>query len=220
VWWLVGLLPMVYDQIARRERQSQPWDLVQQVLRRVYVIIPWVMLVIHLSLWHWARRSAFHLADVGPVLFGLTVAATRMKWEPQVRFWVRTVPMVALGLTLVAPVGQLQWLWTFAGETHRVLPVHLAMGATVLTYGYLGTLLQFLCCGAVVSVGALGYVFQGWIVHAWRTAVRFCIDILPTSAIGLGVTAIGAAFVLLGIGSMVSLRRTAKTDVKDEVCGT
>src|SRR5262249_3525857 len=37
LWWLVGLLPVVYDVLARTDRPRQ-WDLVQNVIRRVYLI--------------------------------------------------------------------------------------------------------------------------------------------------------------------------------------
>jgi formate/nitrite transporter FocA (FNT family) len=82
----------------------------------------------------------------------------------------------------------------------------------MLTYGYMASLMYFLCSFTAVSLMGLGYAFQGWILHVCRQMAKFGIEILPHSVFSWGITAIAAAFVLLGIGSVLSLRRTAGTD--------
>jgi len=209
LWWLVGLLPLVYDQIARNDRRPQQWDVVQQVIRRVYLIAPWVMLVIHLGFSHWAHNTDFHVANVAPILLGLAIASTRLRLGSNLRFCARAFPALAVALSLLAPAGQLQWVVDITGEAHHVLPAHFAVVGSILTYGYMATLFHLLGAMLAVSLMGTGYVFQAWIMAAMRQVVRFLGQLVPTTVIAWGVTAIVAAFVLLGVGSYFSLRRTA-----------
>jgi hypothetical protein len=208
LWWLVGLLPVVYDVMARCEGQQPQYDRVQQVIRRVYVIAPWVMLVAHLGVSHWTHSTGFQAADLTPVLFGLAIASARVKFGPSMRAWVRVVPIVALACSLLSASDEMLWVIHFAGDTHRIVPLHFAIGGTLLTYGYMASVWHFIGSAVVVSVMAAGYVFQGWVIYTCRAAIQLCIGMLPDSTISWGVTAIGAAFVLLGAGAVVSLRRT------------
>jgi hypothetical protein len=208
LWWLVGLLPLVYVQLARAERPHPPWDLVQNVIRRVYLIAPWVMLTAHLGFAHWAHHSDFHLADVAPPLLGLAIASRRLALRPDLRLLARSLPAVALILTLLAAPGELQWFLPLGEAGRTVAPAHFTIAATILTYGYLATTFQFLCSVATVTLVGAGYVFQSWIAAACRSLGRFFLNQLPATAYAWGVTAILTAFVLLGIGTYLSLHRT------------
>jgi hypothetical protein len=210
LWWLVGLLPVVYDLLARAERPHPPWDLVQNVIRRVYLIAPWVMLVAHMGFSHWAHHSDFYLADVAPPLLGLAIASRRVHLRPDMRLLARSLPAVALLLTLLAAPGELQWLLPLGEEGRMVAPAHFTIAATILTYGYLASAFYFVCSALTVMVVGLGYTLQSWILAAIRAAARFLMDLLPATAYAWGVTAIFMAFVLLGIGTYLSLQRTRK----------
>jgi hypothetical protein len=208
LWWLVGLLPLIYDQLARADRPHPQWDLVQNVIRRVYLIAPWVMLVVHMGFAHWAHQSEFYLPDVAPVLLGLAIAAGRVHLRPDLRVLARCLPAVALILTLLADPGELQWLVPVGNLGHMVTPAHLTMAGAILTYGYLASAWYFLIALATVITFGTGYIFQYWIFAALRATLRFLLNLLPTTAYAWGVTAILAAFILLGIGTYLSLRRT------------
>ena len=212
LWWLVGLLPLIYDQLAHADRPHPQWDLVQNVIRRVYLIAPWIMLVAHMGFAHWAHQSEFYLADIAPPLLGLAIAARRVNLRPDLRLLTRCLPAVALILTLLADAGELQWLVPVGEATRMVAPAHVTIAATILTYGYLASAFQFfISLLTVVAVGT-GYIFQSWIITALRATLRFLLNQLPTTAYAWGVTAILAAFILLSIGTYLSLNRTRKPD--------
>jgi hypothetical protein len=210
LWWLVGLLPLIYDLLARAGRPHPQWDLVQNVIRRVYLIAPWIMLVAHLGFSHWAHHSDFHLADVAPPLLGLAIAARRVALPAELRRLARGIPAMALLLTLLAAPGDLQWLLLlpFGHAGHVLVPAHFTLVATVLTYGYMGTAFQFLCTVLTVVLVGTAWMLGTWIIAALRAIIRFLIDLLPTTAYAWGVLAIFGAFALLGVGTYLSLRRT------------
>ena len=208
LWWLVGLLPVVYDQLARAEGANRPWDLVQNVIRRVYVIAPWCMLVAHMGFAHWAHHCDFQLADAAPPLLGLAIAAGRINLTGDLRLLVRIMPALALVATLLSPAGDLQWLISLDDQTHTVLPAHITIAALILTYGYMASMFQLLCAALSVLLVGAGYLLQSWIFAALRGTARFLAGWLPATVYAWGMTAILTAFVLLGIGTYLSLNRT------------
>jgi hypothetical protein len=207
LWWLVGLLPLVYDQLARAERPHPPWDLVQNVIRRVYLIAPWIMLVAHLGFAHWAHQSDFQLADVAPPLLGLAIASRRVNLRPDLRRLARLLPALALILTFLAAPGDFQWRLLLGDQVRVIAPAHITIAATILTYGYLASAFQFLCAALIVLVAGTGYVFQSGILTALAAISRFLVRQFPTTAYTWGLTAIVTAFLLLGIGTYLSLHR-------------
>ena len=208
LWWLVGMLPVIYDLLARADRPHPQWDLVQNCIRRVYLIAPWCMLVIHMGFSHWAHHSDFHLADVAPPLLGLAIASTRVTLEPNLRLIPRIVPALALLLTFMAPAGPLQWSIPCLDEARNLSPAHLTIAATILTYGYMASMFQLLCSALTVFLIATGYLFETYILAACRATVRFLISLLPATVYAWGLTTILLAFLLLGAGTLVSLKRT------------
>ena len=116
-WWVVGILPLAYDLIARWTGAGQR-DAVQQVVRRVYLMGPWVMLVAHVGFSHWAHQSDFVLADVGPVLLGMAIASRRVELGVVERAVVRILPAAAVLVTWIG-IGELGWRWRCRGPTCR-----------------------------------------------------------------------------------------------------
>jgi hypothetical protein len=204
-WWAVAVLPAVYDWLARAEGPRQ-WDLVQNVIRRVYVIAPWVMLVAHLRFAHWAHNSAFQLVDAAPILFGLAIASMRAGWQRAP--FVRLLPAVALIVCVLAPARSLQFELSLADAAHTLSPWHLALIAAMLTYGYMSSMFHFWCAAIAAFAMSVGYLFQTWIIAWLRAGMRFLVWMLPDTVMAWGAGAILVAFVLLGVGTIVSLRRT------------
>ncbi len=205
LWWMVGLLPLVYDILVCTDRPRQ-WDLVQNVIRRVYVIAPWVMLLAHLGFSHWAHHSDYQLADAGPPLLGLAIASRRLNLQKT--SLVRMIPAMAFLLTLFSSTQALQWHLSIAGDAHTILPAHFAIAATILTYGYMASTFQFLCSALAVVIIAASYLFQSRILAALRATIRFLLNLLPDTLISWGITTILLAFALFGAGALISLKRT------------
>jgi hypothetical protein len=208
LWWLVGLLPVIYDLLARAERGHEDWDLVQNVIRRVYLIAPWCMLVIHMGFSHWAHHSDFHLADVAPPLLGLAIASTRLTLESNLRLIARVLPALALILTFMVPAGPLQWPIPFMEEARTVTPAFITIAATILTYGYMASMFHLLCAALTLFLIGTGFLFETYVLAALRAAIRFIVSLLPTTVYAWGITAILLAFLLLGAGTFWSLKRT------------
>jgi hypothetical protein len=67
---------------------------------------------------------------------------------------------------------------------------------------------QFLCALLTLSLLGMGYLFQTWIVAMLVNIGRLIVEMLPDTVLSWGMAAISAAFILLGLGSYMSLRRT------------
>jgi len=206
LWWLVGLLPMAYDVVTRAQGKSPEWDLVQNVVRRVYLMAPWVMLLIHLRFSHWAHHSDFYLADAAPALLGIAVASLRLRLDFAWRFAMRLLPAAALFLAMTAPI-ELRWRLHIADEMLTLTPGLILVAGTILTYGYMASMFQFFCAAVALSVIVCGYVFQDMLLKVVSAMVRFIEWLLPTTTYAWGMLTILVAFVLLGVGSAISLRR-------------
>jgi hypothetical protein len=212
--WLVGLLPVIYDLAARVWWRHEPWDLVQNVVRRAYVIAPWCMLVLHIVFWREAARYALTGADLAPALLGLAAVSGRFNFKPQWRTAIRFVPAIALLITLFLPDEEMRWMVRIGAEMKTVTAVHFMLAGTILTYGYMGTLWHLVAASGTVLATGLGYIFMAWISEGMRLGMRTAGGLIPTTALTWGITTIGAAFVLLGVGTWLSLRRTKEAEAK------
>jgi hypothetical protein len=208
--WVVGLLPVIYDVVTRVWWRQEPWDRVRNVVRWVYVIVPWAVLVLHLVFWRVTLCYRLSLADLGPVLLGLAAVSRRFNLEPNWRWTARLVPAMAFFMTLALRGEDVQWVFRIGEATKEVTAVHIMLAGTILTYGYMGTLWHLMAAGGTVMALGLGYLFMAWITQGVREGARTVVGIVPTTVYGWSVTTIGAAFVLLGIGGYLGLRRIGK----------
>ena len=78
-WWVVGLLPLAYDLLARIAPLAADISPQQKFLRRAYIIVPWLFLIAHLAFFQYAYRSPFVFADLSPALLGLAIATVRLR---------------------------------------------------------------------------------------------------------------------------------------------
>ena len=146
LWWLVGLLPPFYVWLTPLRTAggeavpvtlpAERWDVVQNVIRRTYVIAPWILMVMHVSFSHWAHHSDFQLADVAPVLLGLALASTRVHLATGWRVITRFMPLAALFCAL-ADGNVIRWIVDLTGSPVTVFPLHFAVAAVVVVYGFM-----------------------------------------------------------------------------------
>jgi hypothetical protein len=218
LYWVVGLLPVAYDLLARAWPGEVGGDAVRKVVRRTYVVVPWVLLVAHLGFSHWAHHSDFAVADVAPLLFGLTVAASRVGLNPTWRALVRILPAVAFLLSLGAPEA-LSLPVAFGPALPQIPPELLALVGMATTYAYVTSMLAtavtigLICCFAGI------YLMQDWIGRILRgtaavgsRSMEAAWSSVPATSGAWGALAIGVAFVLLGLGSWRALRQPRHRD--------
>jgi hypothetical protein len=213
LWWIVGLLPVAYDLLARADTTPLRFDLVQTVIRRTYLVAPWLMLVIHLRFSHWAHHADFVWADLAPVCLGLAVAMTRTRLPLPVQQVQWLLPLAALLLTLTAPADLIIPM-PFFPAVESLRPGVLVLLATLITYGYLVSLWAALWTSVFLFLACCTFILQDRIyailLFFLRIAARIynaLADLVPHTAAAWGVVAIAAAFLFLALGARLSLRR-------------
>jgi hypothetical protein len=218
LWWIVGMLPVAYDLLARSDKAPAQYDLVQTVIRRTYLVAPWVMLVIHLRFSHWAHHADFAWADLAPVCLGLAIAATRAHVPVAALQFTRLLPVAALLMTLGAP-ADLAFPLPFFPAAETLRPGVLVLFASLVTYSYLISLwaafwtfiMLFLACCTFIVQDRI-YTVLLYLLRLAARLLNFLEAQVPQSSGAWGVIAIVAAFVFLGAGARLSLRRsTART---------
>ena len=205
VWWVVGLLPVAYDLIAGKEVMTLTGR--QQVLRRSYVIAPWLMLIAHLGYYHYVYEAPFTAACLSPVMLGLAVATRRVgasafATEGNWRFMRAALPVVAVLMAMMRM------------EDAAVPSVQVTLAASVVVCGYFVSLSVAGWAVVLVGVVAAGRAVWPTVVDVagrgravGESSLRGLVGLLPTTTLGWGVVAMIGAFVLLGVGAMMSLRR-------------
>lgn len=207
-WWTVGMLPLLYDLLSRFILADDTRGPHAHFIRRLHLVIPWLMLIAHLSFFHWVYHADFHIMNLTPVLLGLAVATryinpTRYWPAGQLRFMRYALPVLAVLFTLLS-----------ADHSDNSHPIALTLGATLITYTYLFDI-RFAPL-AVGIVGLLGFLYaygptpyqiQAFINKLLARIEAIIQFILPNTNLGWGIVAIIGAFILLALGSFVSLKR-------------
>jgi hypothetical protein len=224
-WWVSGLLPVVYAFLAPMPPRIAPAPGADvrtnmlssehaRILSRLLLALPLLSIVAHLSLCHWVYKSTFCLADVAPLLIGAAVAIGRSELlaiSPATRMRLQlTLPAFAVLLssfgvpdTTIFPAGGVS-----------LSPLRMTLFAAALVYldalwrcRHLLLALAVLTCGGGV---VLGYSVAGikqnllWLAREIAETVD---RLVPRTLHEWGVVSIGAAFLLLALGAVVSLTR-------------
>jgi len=95
------------------------------------------------------------------------------------------------------------------GHLVALQPPHITAAVMILAYCHMASQIALICGIASVLLAAAGYAMADWMMEQLRAIVQFMRDALPTTALGWGAITVSCAFILLGVGSILSLRRTA-----------
>ena len=176
VWWAVGLLPALYEVLARSrgagipaclgsmysssrssdaglpaseaDRNVRPTNLdAHAAPTNAYLVIPFVSLLVHLGILHWVYRVDYVAAHAAPLMLGLTVVLGRL--APT---WL-VPPKDVLMLRLVMPLAAVMVSW----ESPIRFDAGLPHAGLVLTPANLAV------AGAFVV-----YVYCFLLPHAWK----------------------------------------------------
>jgi hypothetical protein len=222
-WWGIGLvIPLIQLMNGRAAAMvTTPWA---RRTMAIYTALPWLSLVLHLSILHYVYNVTFYSADAAPLLLGLTLVLHRAEpaWRtgkagwlmPATDFRVLRVILPATAVLVSLNNPPLLWVALDTAGALLITPMRLALAGAYLTYVYCLALpyaAYFLSAGAAA---ALGWMFGPTYDQIQQVAGRLwdwlnvAIGwLIPETAAQWGATAIAAAFAFLGVGAAVSLAK-------------
>jgi hypothetical protein len=220
-WWTAGLLPVVYAalvgsaDIFRQRSDGRPAS-GDRILSRVLLVLPMLSIIAHLGLCHWVYKVTFHPSDIAPLLIGLAFAigrcdthVTSLGWRMKLQL---ALPAVAVVLSAISLPREMI-VFAFDGRV-ALSPLRAALLASMLVY-LDGLWLHRHVLFGFAAAACGGGLFMG---HSVSTINQNSVDMAQRSADALnrlvprtlydwGIVSIGAAFVLLALGAMVSFSR-------------
>jgi hypothetical protein len=232
-WWALGGVAALSVVLLRGARlrellgEAAPGDQwVRAVIRRSFVWLPFVSLLVHLIMAHWVYDAHLHAAYVAPLLLGLAVmlagAAPSALMKPSDLTILRVLlPALAVALSLDAP--EALRAEPFGPASRLVLtPLIAALVVAYVVYVCLflpryalrmlaaaaATVAAFAVAPTPGQVAAAGQQWSEWAVGAIGSLLS---KIIPKTTTGWGLTAVGAAFAFLGLGAAISLKKTPES---------
>jgi hypothetical protein len=206
-WWIAGALIAAWAFITPSLRLGR----LAGVPVRLYMLIPFASLLVHLCGANRVYAMDFYAANVTPVLLGLAVAlgAVPVLSRSAVAKLQMSLIVLAGIVSLTAPR---ELSFTFAGFALSPMRLTLLAAAAVA----IGSFLRhrrwaFACvatlCAATAAMGhTLGRVRES--LHAMDESIsKLANAMIPTTPMGWGVVAVIASFVFLAVGAVVSLRK-------------
>ena len=218
-WWVVGLLPALYEVLARLDRGREPLSVsphAQAAPTLAYLVVPFVSLLTHLGILHFVYDVRFYGAHAAPVLLGLAVVLNR--YSPT--SFVPRKDLLALRVLLpaMAVVVSANNPFTFPLDLTyprvTLTPLNLAVAGAFLTYVYSFLLPHAALALAAGAAAAAVYVFgpsRHQVVQvvraAWATSEEAGRRLVPKTLADWGVIGLVASFAFLAIGFWISLRK-------------
>jgi hypothetical protein len=209
-WWAIAALVPIGDALLRRFDRAGSGPML-----RFFTILPWLAIVLHLSILHYVYGVDFISADAGPLMLVLAILIGNVhpsRWIPNSNlvFFRVLLPILAV-VPSSADAPDLVFRLT---RTTQFSSVGVSMAGSYLTFVYLFAgkfALEFLAAGAMAILawifGPTTVQLENWANTAWDQTYRMMMKLIPTTALAWGATAITAAFVFLGLGATLSLRR-------------
>ena len=225
-WWLAGLLPVVHLLLRRLLwhplSKTPSLQRHEAAIRWMYLLAPYAVLLIRLGEATWIYQQSFYACNLAPLCLGWSIwlAHTRAPaWAPHAAHrsqWL--LPALAVVLSLSVPEELTVRIGQAAGLT--VSPLRLVLIAAAASYvhgmirfggvAYLAAGLgMFLAAVPGHSVATIWRNLAGAIQSSGRTVS----DQMPRTATQWGIAALVAAFTLLGMGAMISLRKSRRAIV-------
>jgi hypothetical protein len=227
IWWIIGLLPAVYELFARldRGRIVGVSPNAQAAPATAYLALPYVSLLLHVGILHWVYRVDYFAPDLAPILLGLTVVLNR--FSPVTLLPRRDLLILRFALPAAAILVSMN-------DPFR-LPMGLSyprIALTPLNLAIVGAFFVYLYCfllpyaRAVLASGAAAaavYVFgPSWqqisvAIQTMSTRMSAAADKLTPKTPGdWGVVGLIASFGFLALGFWMSLKKRPEAAVYEE----
>jgi hypothetical protein len=200
LWWVALALPLAQAQVREAIRaRSEP---VPSRALAAWTWLPAVSVLLHVWAVGWIHDIPFRPAFLAPFLLGLALVARRGQIArqillPSLAVFVSLGQAELLGFALPGPIGV------------HVTPARLALLGGGAVYGFLAWRYRYGWLAVLATlfsvVGSAGGSLSS-LAHAGAVLWRLAGRLVPRGALGWGLTAIVASFVLLAIGASRSLR--------------
>jgi hypothetical protein len=222
-WWVVGLLPAVYEVMARL-----PWgNRIQSVSPAAqaaptiwYLALPYASLVVHLGILHFVYNTTFYGAHAAPMLLGLALIASRVPARvfsgPKDLLTIRLLlPAAAILVSLNNPSALHFSLWEGMVVTPRILSIAGAYLAYVYCF-MLPWAVPMLGAGALLGLlhifGPSASDAASWASRGFSWLRQGLMWLIPQTIRAWGIVGVVAAFVFLAIGGWISLKKRPRLE--------
>jgi hypothetical protein len=221
VWWVVGLLPVVYELLARLDRRGRDPVSVAPAAAAAptaaYLVVPFVSLLTHVGMLHFVYETDFYGAHAAPVLLGLTFVLNR--YSPTSLLPRKDLLVLRLLLPAAAVLVSANSPWRFPLDFDYpslvLTPLNLAVAGAFLTYVYCFLLPHAALLLAAGALAAAAYAFgpsRRQVVEVvrdwWGAAAEAVRRVVPKTLADWGVVGLVASFAFLALGFWISLRKS------------
>lgn len=228
-WWLAGALPVAYVltvgslDLFRKRPDGGPAS-VATIVSRAMIVVPMLSLLAHLCLSNWVYKVTFHPLNVAPLLIGVAVLAghaDRHVVHMAARMRLHLVlPFAAIALSAIPFPRDL--IFPMLGLD--MSPLRLVLLVSAITYldglllhrhGHFAWAAGM--CLALAGMGSSVGAINDNAVQVAKSSSNALRKLIPKTLREWGVLSVGASFVLLALGALVSLtRRTSPAIVVEE----
>lgn len=220
-WWVVGMLPALYELLARLDRRGRDPVSVAPAASAApttaYLVVPFVSLLTHVGILHYVYEVDFYGAHAAPVLLGLTLVLNR--YTPTALLPRKDLLVLRLLLPMAAVLVSAGSRWEFPLDGLYpglvLTPRSLAVAGAFLTYVYCFLLPYAAVLIPAGAVAAAAYVFGPSrqqvldVVRAmWTASTDAVRRVVPKTMADWGVVGLVASFAFLGLGFWISLRKS------------
>jgi hypothetical protein len=219
LWWAIGLLPAVYELLARIDPRGRVMSVspsAQAAPITAYLALPYISLLAHVGVLHWVYMVDFFGAHAGPILLGLTLVLDR--FSPNKVLPRKDLLSLRLLLPAAAVLVSMNNPFTFGpawGYPRLELTTfNLAVAGAFFVYLYCFLMPYARLVLATGAVAAMAYIFgptetqmSNGLQHGWDFSVNLTNALAPKTLADWGVIGLVAAFGFLALGFWFSLRK-------------
>jgi hypothetical protein len=215
-WWIVGLMPAVYEFLAWALHEGEDRPVMSPVLV-TFMVLPCLSLAAHLGILHYVYDVPFYGAMATPALLALATVFNRAVPTGLIpRKDIATLRILLPIAAVMVSASSPPQLTVFT-DPHG----HLTM--TTLRLACIGAYLEFVYAFVrerwvfALTVGLIAFLADAYgptaqqvsnsTTSVWDSAKPVAWDLIPTTTSGWGAWLVGLAFVFLALGAAVSLRR-------------
>ncbi|MGA2498532.1 MAG: hypothetical protein ABSH20_12360 [Tepidisphaeraceae bacterium] len=204
-WWMAGLLPAVGMALRSLPTRKPAAPSSEMGLIRLFLILPFISLLVHLYSGGWVYSVPFRAACVAPVLLGVAFAVPALGRQSLV------VAQFALATLAICFTTGYSHTLIFHAYGLTFTPMSLTIAGALAVAIHAIWLSRSLLAAMFVLVCSLTSLICQNLALIWATLVtlaRWTWSLMPRTVGQCGTVAVVASFLLLGVGLWISSRRS------------